>query len=175
MPSSGAYWVSVPSCTAVAVLRQCGCGGEHVGKGDGSDIGEHHHQRDRQADVTDTVDDKRLDRGGISRMFMVPETNQQIGRKPHTFPTDKHQEVVRAHYQDEHEEYEQIQISEEAVEAFVAAQLDVDTAVVEHIIVRPCGPMRSNESSKLFGSADIAASALLVIRLKAIVGRTVSK
>jgi hypothetical protein len=41
-------------------LAQLGGGGEHPGKRQGPDGGEHHHLRDRQADVADPVDHERF-------------------------------------------------------------------------------------------------------------------
>ena len=58
-----------------------------------------------------------------------PESDQQIRRQAHAFPADKHQQVVAGQNQRQHEEHEQVQVAEEAVEAaflpHVADRIDV--------------------------------------------------
>src|SRR5690348_17587979 len=39
--------------------------------------------------IADAVDDKRLDRGGIRRRFMIPEADQEIACETHTLPAEE--------------------------------------------------------------------------------------
>ena len=85
---------------------------------------------ERQTDVADPVDQKRLDRRSAGGGSRVPVADQQIGNQADAFPAEiQLQEVVRGD-QGEHEEREQRQIAHEARHAavvrHVADRVDVD-------------------------------------------------
>ncbi len=67
----------------------------------------------RKAKVTDTVNDKRLDRGGRCRRLGIPETDQKIGRKPHPFPAKEQLDQVVGSHQHQHGKGKQRQIRHE--------------------------------------------------------------
>ena len=83
-------------------LTELGCGGEDAREGDRADVGEHHHQRDGQADVADAVDDERLLGRGGRRRLVRPEPDQQVRRQAHAFPPDVEAEVVVGEHQQQH-------------------------------------------------------------------------
>ncbi len=94
-------------------FRQLGCCGEDIVELDR--VGQIEQAKDtkRKAEVTDTVDHKRLDRRRIRRGLLVVEADQQIGRDAHAFPAKKHlNKVVRCH-EHQHREGEERQIGEE--------------------------------------------------------------
>jgi hypothetical protein len=75
---------------------------EDTREGDRADVGEHHHQRDRQAHVADAVDHERfLGRGGRRRLVR-PEPDQQVRRQADAFPPDIQPEVVVGEHQQQH-------------------------------------------------------------------------
>ena len=90
------------------------CGGEHRAEVQRPDRGEHDHDRDRQADVADPVDDEGL-LGCCSRAgFVGPESDQQIGRQTDALPTEVEDKKVIGHHQQQHGGDEQVEIAEES-------------------------------------------------------------
>ncbi len=78
---------------------------------------DHQEQRDQESEVADAIHDERFLAGRSGRIFCEPESDQQIRRQPHPFPADKHQQVVAGQHQRQHEEHEQVEVAEEAVES----------------------------------------------------------
>ena len=71
------------------------------------------HNAKRQTKVSDPVGYKRLDRGIIWRFLLEPETDQQIRRQSHTFPTKEKLQEVIGHHQHQHGEGKERQIGKE--------------------------------------------------------------
>jgi hypothetical protein len=63
-----------------------------------------------KAEITDAVDDERLDGGGVGARLLVPETDQQVGRQPDAFPAEEHLHQVVGRHQHQHGEGEQRQV-----------------------------------------------------------------
>ncbi len=72
---------------------------------------DHQEERDQESEVANAINDECLLAGGGRGILGEPESNQQIGRQAHTFPTDKHQEIVAGEHQGQHEKHEQIQVA----------------------------------------------------------------
>ena len=83
-------------------------GTKHLPKIQRSEMSNHEKQRDQKPEIADAVDDERLFARRCGRILGEPESDQQIGRKAHAFPADKHQQVVAGQHQRQHEEHEQI-------------------------------------------------------------------
>ena len=94
---------------AFAQLR---CGREDTFERDRTDVGEHHHQRDGEADVADAVDDERLLGRGGGRRLVLPEPDQQVRRQADAFPADVEAQVVVGQHQQQHRRQEQVQVRE---------------------------------------------------------------
>jgi hypothetical protein len=78
--------------------------------------GEQEHGKDaeRKAEVADAVDQERLDRRGVCRRLVEPETDQQVACDADAFPAEEQlREVVRRH-QHQHGEGKERQVAEEA-------------------------------------------------------------
>ena len=84
---------------------------------------ENEHNAEDKTPVTHAVCDECLLRCITGFLAIKVVTNQQVGTKPDAFPADKHQEKIVGQDQGQHREHEQIQIGEEAIEAFVAAHV----------------------------------------------------
>ena len=67
-----------------------------------------------KAEVTHTVDDKRLDRCGVGGRLAVVEANQKVGRNAHAFPAKEHLDQVVGGDQHQHGEGKERQIRKEA-------------------------------------------------------------
>ena len=85
---------------------------------------------EREAEITDAVDDEGLYRRSVRRRALEPEADQQVGGEADALPAEEHlDEVVRGH-QREHGEGEERQVGEEARPAgimrHVADRVDVD-------------------------------------------------
>ena len=107
-----------------------GGGSKTPANDDGAERGEHQHDRERQADVTDPVDDERLlGRGGRGRL-VLPEADQQVRREADALPADEQHEVVVGEHQQQHRRDEQVEVAEEPAPArvvlHVADRVDVD-------------------------------------------------
>ena len=85
-----------------------------------------------KAEIADPVDDEGLDGRGVGRRLLVPEADQQVGRKADAFPAEEHLHQVVGRHQHQHGEGEQRQIGEEArpvrIVVHVADRIDVDQA-----------------------------------------------
>ena len=96
---------------------------------------EQHEQAEnseKEAKITDTVDDERLHRSGVGGWLLVPEADQQVGRNADAFPAEEHlQEIVRRH-QHQHGEGEERQIGKEPrtvrIVMHVADRIDMNQA-----------------------------------------------
>ncbi len=104
--------------------------GQNVVEADAAEQGENGHDAKGEAEVPDPVDDERLLRGGVGRMFLVPEADQKIGGQADAFPAEeKLQQVVGGH-QHQHGEGEEAQICHEApaigIVTHVADGIDMD-------------------------------------------------
>ena len=131
-------WADLPhaassSSRPIAVSVPCGelvGGAEYSCVRDGSDGREHQRQRQREADVTDAVDDERLLGGGRGRRLVRPEPDQQVRRQADALPADVEAEVVVGEHQQEHRRDEQVQVGEESpalgIVGHVADGVDVD-------------------------------------------------
>ncbi len=93
--------------------------------------GEHHDagNAENEAEVTDAIDQERLQIGKNRRLALEPETDQQVGHQADRFPAEKQlQEVVR-HDQHQHRKREQRDIAEETlvtrIVVHVADRVDV--------------------------------------------------
>ena len=73
-----------------------------------ADIDQNEHDSQEKSSISDTVDDKRLLSGSGCRRFFEPETNQKIGTKAYSFPTDKHHNQICSHNKDKHGECEKV-------------------------------------------------------------------
>ena len=85
--------------------------GKHVGVVERP--GKHHDARDTQkeTEIANTIDDKRLEVGKYRRLTFVPKADQQVRHKTDRFPAEEQlQEVVR-HDQHQHRECEQRYVS----------------------------------------------------------------
>ena len=95
-----------------------------------AELREHQHDRERHTEVTDTVDDECLLGGRGSRVLVLPEADQQVGRQADAFPAEEHHEVVGCEHQREHRGYEEIEEREEPaaplIVLHVADRVDVD-------------------------------------------------
>ena len=94
----------------------CQCGGrsENVVKADRVHQEEQAEDTQRKAEVTDTVDDKGLDRSRVCGRLFVVETDQQVGCDAHAFPAEEHlNKVVRCN-QHKHGEGKEGQVRKEA-------------------------------------------------------------
>ena len=60
--------------------------GAEVGRAEGR---EHQRDRQRQADVTDAVDDERLLGGGGGRVLVLPEADEQVRRQADALPAQE--------------------------------------------------------------------------------------
>ena len=73
---------------AVSVPSQLRCGRENTGERDRADVGEHHHQRDGQAEVADAVDHERLlGRGGRRGLVRQNPISRYDARPTPSHPT----------------------------------------------------------------------------------------
>ena len=99
---------------------------------DGAEHQEGAEDAEREAEIADAVDDERLQRGGVGRGLVVPETDQEVGREPDPFPAEEHLHQAVGGHQHQHGEGEQRQIGEEArlagVLGHIAPAVDVDEA-----------------------------------------------
>ena len=102
---------------------------------DGAEVGgaegrEHQRDRQREADVTDTVDDERLLGGGSGRRLVLPEADEQVRRQADALPAQEQAHEVGRQDQREHRGDEQVEVAEEAaatrVVLHVADGVDVD-------------------------------------------------
>ena len=87
---------------------------------------EHHEAAEnakRKTKVTHAVDHEGLDGGGIGRVLLEPEADEQIGRKAHTFPAEEHLDQVVGRHQHQHRKGEEREIGEEARLVFVMAHV----------------------------------------------------
>ena len=114
----------------VAVAGMRGDGGENAVEGDGVEDEISERDADREEQVTDAVDDHRLDRRRIGGRPVIPVVDEQIGDEADPFPAEEQlQQVVRRH-QHQHREGEQRYIREEArrglVMRHVADAVDMD-------------------------------------------------
>ena len=84
----------------------------------------------KESEVADAVDDECFLTCRCGRVFREPESDQQVRREAHALPANKHHQVVVGEDQHQHEEHEQVQVTEEAVEPVVlphvADRIDVD-------------------------------------------------
>src|SRR6185503_9923031 len=90
---------------------------EHLAEIQSSEVLNDQEECDEEPEIADAVNEEcflACRCGGISREI---ESDQQVGRKAHSFPPDKHQKVVTGQYQGEHEEHEQVQVGEETIES----------------------------------------------------------
>ncbi len=72
------------------------------------------HDAQREAEVTDAVDDEGLDGGRRRTVLGVPEADQKVGRQAHAFPAEEQLHEVGGGHQHQHGKGEQRQIGEEA-------------------------------------------------------------
>ena len=91
---------------------------------------EHGEDAQREAEIADPVDDKRLDRRGIGSRPLIPEPDQQVGGEPHALPAEEQLNQVVGRHQGQHGEREQREIGEEPrpvwVMAHVADRVEMD-------------------------------------------------
>ena len=73
----------------------------------------------QETEVPYSIHDKCLFGGVIKWLVFVPKTNQQIGTKPYTLPSDKHHHEIIAEHQEQHEEYKKIEIGEKLMEVII--------------------------------------------------------
>ena len=84
---------------------------------------EDQEHRDEETEVPDPVHDERfLACVGVD-LLVEPEPDEQIRTESHAFPADKHHREARAQHEGQHEEHEQVQIREIAIEARVLAHV----------------------------------------------------
>ena len=67
-----------------------------------------------KAEITDTVDDKGLHRGGVGAVLLIPETDQKIGGYANPFPAEEQLHEVVGRHQHQHGKGEQAEIGHEA-------------------------------------------------------------
>lgn len=77
--------------------------------------GEDEKEGQSKAVIADAIDHKGLSPGIGVVIHLVPETNEQIGTEPYTFPTDEHEQKVVGQNEKKHGEGEEIQVGEVAV------------------------------------------------------------
>ena len=121
------------SISAIAVITPAGQAadpGEDLLEVGGAEVGEHQHDRDRQADVTDPVGDEGLLGGGAGRLAGVVVADQQVGGQAHAFPADVEHQVAVGQHQQQHGGHEQVEVAEEppaaGIVVHVADRVDVD-------------------------------------------------
>src|SRR6187402_2197565 len=74
---------------------------------------------DQETKISNTVHDKCLIRGIVILCILKPESDQQVRAKSNPLPSYKHHNIIGAHHEQQHEEYEEIQIREEFVKACI--------------------------------------------------------
>ena len=91
---------------------------------------EDQNDSEQESEITDAVDDEGFLAGVGCGLFQKIKTDQQVGTDADAFPTDKHQQVVVRHDQDQHGEQKQVQVGKEAVKAVflshVADRIDMN-------------------------------------------------
>ncbi len=102
----------------LALGRLTGCL-QHRPEGEAAEPQEHQHDRDRQAHVTDAVDQEGLLRGGGGAGLVLPEADEEVGGEAHALPADVQEQVVVGEDEQQHRREEQVQISEEAAAPLV--------------------------------------------------------
>src|ERR1035441_6306556 len=71
--------------------------------------------RQRESEIADAVHDERLVPGVGSDLLIEVEPDQQIATQSHAFPPDEKHQVISRQNQRQHEEHEEVQVSEEPV------------------------------------------------------------
>src|ERR1051325_24375 len=74
-------------------------------------FGDQQNDSQQKTELADAIDDKRLICGDPIGSFLIPKTDQQERTKTDAFPSDKKQQQVVAHYQEQHEKDEKIQVN----------------------------------------------------------------
>src|SRR5579863_8703756 len=95
------------------LVREAWRGGEDLIEADRSGQNEDHKNAEREAEITDTVDDEGLDRSGIGRGLLIPEADQEIGREADALPAEEHLHEIVSRHQHQHGEGEKREIGEE--------------------------------------------------------------
>ena len=113
-----------------------GPGEQGVGRGfdggepEGAEDAEEEEEGHEVAGVPEAVHEERFHGGVAGGLAFEVEADEQIAREADAFPADEQQEIVVGHHQDEHEEDEEIEAAEVAVEAAIVLHVgdgvDVD-------------------------------------------------
>ena len=94
------------------------------------DVDEDEKNSQDKGGIADTVDDEGFFAGVSGRVPLEPEPDEKIGAEPDSFPSDKHENEVGGHDQDEHGECKEVQVSEIArvslVVPHVADRINMD-------------------------------------------------
>ncbi len=77
-------------------------------------------EADEEAEVTNAVDDKGFLGGVAGTLLVEVVADQQVGTETDPFPADEHHQSIVPQDQHQHGETEEVQVGEEAVEAFLA-------------------------------------------------------
>ncbi len=89
---------------------------ENVG---GAERREHQRDRERQADVTDAIDDERLLGRRSGGVLVLPEPDEQVRREADALPAEEQADEVGRQHQHQHRGDEQVEVAEEAATALV--------------------------------------------------------
>ena len=114
-----------------ALLKTAGVA-EYVEVSDRPDRGEGEERGDHEAPVANTVGDEGL----LARRGVVfagePEGDQEVGTRPHAFPSEEGDEHVVAQHQHQHRECEQVEVEKELREVLVAVHVTDRVEVDQH-------------------------------------------
>ena len=69
------------------------------------------HSQDK-AEISYPVHNKGLASRRRSALLLEPEADKEVGAQPHTLPANEHKKVTVAQHQQEHGEYEEVQVKE---------------------------------------------------------------
>ena len=89
------------------LARECRRRGEHIGEIERAEQRKTVEDAERETEIADPVDDEGLDRRGVGGGPVVPEADQQIGRKADAFPAEEHLDEIVGRHQHQHEEGEE--------------------------------------------------------------------
>ena len=92
---------------------------EDFREAEAAEVLDEQEHREKEAKVTDTVDDESLLAGVGGGVFAEVKADEEVGREADAFPADKEQEEAFGKDEDEHEEHEEVEVGEEAPVTFV--------------------------------------------------------
>ncbi len=85
---------------------------EDLGKVQCPKVRENQENSQEEPEISHAVDDEGLLARVGGRIFLEPETDQQIGTEPNPFPANEHQQKIVGQNEIEHHEHKEIEIGE---------------------------------------------------------------